>query len=142
MKPARLPPRQTQASALLLPPGKVVSQPAKSGHGIAGHQHLTKLITAPGCQALSDCGTAEREKEPRRQKGKRKKERREEKKRQREKRSQEVERKAMARRSVAARSGVHSGLEKGSGDSHLRGQLGTLPAAHCLQLHLRLCSLH
>lgn len=73
MKPARLPPRQTQASALLLPPGKVVSQPAKSGHGIAGHQHLTKPITAPGCQALSDCGTAEREKKPRRQKEKRKK---------------------------------------------------------------------
>lgn len=76
LEPARLPLRQPQAPELLLFPRKgVLSQPAKPGHGIAGHQWLTKPVTAPACQTLSDRGTAEKKQEAwRGEKGKKKKE--------------------------------------------------------------------
>lgn len=140
---ARLPPRQPRAPELFLPPQEgVLSQSAKSGHGTAEHQWFRKPVTAPGYQALSDCGTAEREKEARRGKRRKKKEKREKekreqrgKKRQREKKSQEMQRKAMARDGIAAWSGVQSELEKGSGGSPSpEGWLGMLPMSHCCSL--------
>lgn len=61
LETARLLVTQTQAPAA---PSRVMHQPAKPGHGTAGQQRLTKPAAAPGCRALADRGTAERESEP------------------------------------------------------------------------------